>query len=147
MPSSIWNLANAQLRDLVSYEPGKPVEDVARELGLKPSDIIKLASNENPLGPSPKALAAMREALERVHFYPDGGGFYLREAIAAQFGFQRENVILGNGSNEVIEFIGHAFLRPGDEVNYRAPCLCRVRTDGGALRRARDRGAGPGVSP
>ncbi|HEX4085530.1 MAG TPA: histidinol-phosphate transaminase [Chthoniobacteraceae bacterium] len=116
MPSSIWNLANPQLRDLVSYEPGKPVEDVARELGLKPSDIIKLASNENPLGPSPKALVAMREALERVHFYPDGGGFYLREAIAEQFGFQRENVILGNGSNEIIEFIGHAFLRSGDEV-------------------------------
>jgi len=116
MSSSIWNLANSQLRGLISYEPGKPVEDVARELGLKPSDIIKLASNENPLGPSPKALAAMHEALERVHFYPDGGGFYLREAIAAQFGFQRENVILGNGSNEIIEFVGHAFLRPGDEV-------------------------------
>jgi len=116
MSSSIWNLANPQLRHLVSYEPGKPVEDVARELGLKPSDIIKLASNENPLGPSPKALAAMHDAVERAHFYPDGGGFYLREAIAAQFGFQRENVILGNGSNEVIEFIGHAFLRSGDEV-------------------------------
>jgi histidinol-phosphate aminotransferase len=116
MSSSIWNLANPQLRDLVSYEPGKPVEDVARELGLDPADIIKLASNENPLGPSPKALAAMHEALDRVHFYPDGGGFHLREAIAAQFGFERENVILGNGSNEIIEFIGHAFLRPGDEV-------------------------------
>ena len=116
MSSSIWNLANPQLRDFVSYEPGKPVEDVARELGLAPSDIIKLASNENPLGPSPKALVAMHEAVERAHFYPDGGGFYLREAIAEQFGFQRENVILGNGSNEIIEFIGHAFLRPGDEV-------------------------------
>jgi histidinol-phosphate aminotransferase len=116
MSSAIWNLANPQLRDLISYEPGKPVEDVARELGLRPSEIIKLASNENPLGPSPKALAAMHEALERVHFYPDGGGYYLREAIAEQFGFQLENVILGNGSNEVIEFIGHAFLRPGDEV-------------------------------
>ena len=63
-----------------------------------------------------RVLAAMHEALERVHFYPDGGGYYLREAIAEQFGFQLENVILGNGSNEVIEFIGHAFLRPGDEV-------------------------------
>jgi len=116
MSSSIWNLANSQLRDLVSYEPGKPIEDVARELGLAPADIIKLASNENPLGPSPKALAAMHEAVERAHFYPDGGGFYLREAIAEQFGLSRENVILGNGSNEIIEFIGHAFLRPGDEV-------------------------------
>src|SRR5664279_2676131 len=113
---SIWNYANPQLRDLVSYEPGKPIEDVARELGLKPSEIIKLASNENPLGPSPKALAAMRETLDRAHFYPDGGGWALRNAIAGRLGLARENVILGNGSNEIIEFIGHAFLRPGDEV-------------------------------
>ena len=113
---SIWNYANPQLRDLVSYEPGKPVEDVARELGLKPSDIIKLASNENPLGPSPKALDAMRLALERSHFYPDGGGYYLREAIAERNGFGIENVILGCGSNEIIEFVGHGFLKPDDEV-------------------------------
>ena len=113
---SIWNYANPQLRDLVSYEPGKPVEDVARELGLKPSEIIKLASNENPLGPSPKALAAMRLALERAHFYPDGGGYYLRKAIAERNGFGIENVILGCGSNEIIEFVGHGFLKPDDEV-------------------------------
>ncbi len=113
---SIWDYANEQLRDLVTYEPGKPIEDVARELGLKPADIVKLASNENPLGPSPKALAAMRDALEHVHFYPDGGGYYLREAIAEKFGLERENVMLGNGSNEIIEFVGHAFLKPGDEV-------------------------------
>jgi len=114
--SDIWNLAHPWLRELVSYEPGKPIEDVARELGLAPSQIIKLASNENPLGPSPKALDAMREMLERAHFYPDGGGFYLREAIAEKFGMERGNVILGCGSNEIIEFIGHAFLRPGDEI-------------------------------
>jgi histidinol-phosphate aminotransferase len=113
---SIWNQAHPWLRDLVAYEPGKPIEDVARELGLEPSQIIKLASNENPLGPSPKALAAMRKELERAHFYPDGGGFYLREAIAEKFGLKRENVILGCGSNEIIEFIGHAFLRPDDEI-------------------------------
>jgi histidinol-phosphate aminotransferase len=113
---SIWTLAQPWLRDLISYEPGKPIEDVARELGLEPYQIIKLASNENPLGPSPKALVAMREALERSHFYPDGGGYYLREAIAAKFDLKRENVILGCGSNEVIELIGHAFLRPGDEI-------------------------------
>jgi histidinol-phosphate aminotransferase len=113
---SLWNTAHPWLRDLVSYEPGKPVEDVARELGLQPHEIIKLASNENPLGPSPKALAAMREALERSHFYPDGGAYYLREAIAQKFGFARSNVILGCGSNEIIEFIGKAFLNPGDEI-------------------------------
>jgi histidinol-phosphate aminotransferase len=113
---SLWQQANPQLRELISYEPGKPVEDLARELGIQPGDIIKLASNENPLGPSPKALAAMRDALERAHFYPDGGGYYLREAIAAKCGLKRENVILGCGSNEIIEFLGHAFLKPGDEV-------------------------------
>jgi histidinol-phosphate aminotransferase len=102
--------------DLVAYEPGKPVEELAREMGLDPSQIVKLASNENPLGPSPLALAAMRDALDRSHFYPDGGGWALRGAIAEQLGLARGNVILGNGSNEIIEFIGHAFLRPGDEV-------------------------------
>ena len=85
--NDLWTLAHPWLRDLVSYEPGKPIEDVARELGFKPSEIIKLASNENPLGPSPKALVAMREACERAHFYPDGGGYYLREAIAALIDF------------------------------------------------------------
>ena len=82
MPSDIWSLAQPWLRDLVAYEPGKPIEDVARELGLEPEQIVKLASNENPLGPSPKALAAMQKALLQAHFYPDGGGYYLREAIA-----------------------------------------------------------------
>ena len=116
MSSSLWQQANPQLRDLVSYEPGKPVEDLARELGVPPAEIIKLASNENPLGPSPKALEAMRAALLRANFYPDGGGYYLREAIAAKFQLRRENIILGNGSNEIIEFLGHAFLKPGDEI-------------------------------
>lgn len=114
--SSLWDSANPQLKDLVSYEPGKPIEEVARELGLEPSSIVKLASNENPLGPSPKAKAAMAAALEQAHIYPDGGGYRLRLAIAEKFGFGLKNVVLGNGSNEIIEFIGHAFLQPGDEV-------------------------------
>lgn len=113
---SLWETANPALRDLVSYEPGKPVEDLARELGIAPAEIIKLASNENPLGPSPKALQAMRVAIERAHFYPDGGGYYLRTAIAERLGVARENIILGNGSNEIIEFLGHAFLSPGDDI-------------------------------
>jgi histidinol-phosphate aminotransferase len=104
------------IRNLVAYEPGKPVEELAREMGLELSRIVKLASNENPLGPSPKALAAMRDALGRSHFYPDGGGWALRGALAEKFGLARDNIILGNGSNEIIEFIGHAFLNPGDEV-------------------------------
>jgi histidinol-phosphate aminotransferase len=112
----MWKYANPQLRNLQPYEPGKPVEDLARELGLEPGKIIKLASNENPLGPSPAARRAMIETLERSHFYPDGGGYYLREAIAEDLGLSMANVILGNGSNEIIEFLGHAYLQPGDEV-------------------------------
>ncbi len=112
----MWKYANQQLRDLVAYEPGKPVEDLARELGMDPEKIIKLASNENPLGPSPKARQAMIETIERAHFYPDGGGYYLREAIAEKVGVSMAHVILGNGSNEIIEFLGHAYLQPGDEV-------------------------------
>lgn len=116
MVSDVWSLAHPWLRELQSYEPGKPIEDVAREHGLQPEQIIKLASNENPLGPSPKAVAAMRAALDQAQLYPDGGGFYLREAIAKRLGFTRAEVILGSGSNEILEFIGHAFLKPGDEI-------------------------------
>jgi histidinol-phosphate aminotransferase len=112
----IWKLANPQLRDLAVYEPGKPIEETASKLGVHPDSIIKLASNENALGPSPKAIEAMRAALENAQLYPDGGSFYLREALAARLGFTPENIILGNGSNEVIEFLGHAFLHRGDDV-------------------------------
>lgn len=114
--TSIWDLANPQLRDLAVYEPGKPIEETAREFGIDPAEIVKLASNENPLGASPKAIQAMRAAMENAHLYPDGSGFHLCNAIAAKLGLQPENVILGNGSNEIIEFLGHAFLNPGDDV-------------------------------
>src|SRR5947209_18026386 len=113
---SIWELANPQLRDLAVYEPGKPIEQTARELDCDPGAIIKLASNENPLGPSAKAIEAMRAGLENAHLYPHGASSYLREAIAARLGVSPENVILGNGSNEVIEFLGHAFLDRTDDV-------------------------------
>src|SRR5207237_8339504 len=112
----IWDRANSQLRDLAVYEPGKPIEETAREIGTNPGEIIKLASNENSLGPSPNAVTAMRAAIESAQLYPDGSGGYLREAIAERLGLGSENVILGNGSNEVIEFIAHAFLNRGDEV-------------------------------
>ena len=113
---SLWDQANPQLRDLVVYEPGKPIEETAREFQIDPREIIKLASNENPLGPSPCALAAMRAALESAQLYPDGGGFYLRNALARKLGVTPANIILGNGSNEIIEFAGHAFLGSGDDV-------------------------------
>jgi histidinol-phosphate aminotransferase len=114
--TSIWDLANPQLRDLAVYEPGKPIEETGRELGIDPAEIVKLASNENPLGPSPRAVRAMRAAISNAHLYPDGSGFYLCRAIATKLGLKPENVILGNGSNEIIEFLGHAFLNPGDDV-------------------------------
>ena len=113
---SIWDLANPHLRDLALYEPGKPIEETARESGLHPDQIIKLASNENPLGPSPGVQAAMRDALAGAHLYPDGGGFYLRAALAEKLQLESANLILGNGSNEIIEFIGHAFLGPEVEM-------------------------------
>lgn len=114
--SSIIKEAHPWLEDLVVYDPGKPIEETAREQGLDPSDIIKLASNENPLGPSPKAVEAMKAEAEKVHIYPDGGGYRLRTAIAEKFAFERENVVISNGSNEIIELVGHGFLNPGDNV-------------------------------
>ena len=114
--NSIWDVANPQLRDLAVYQPGKPIEETAREFGTSASEIIKLASNENPLGPSPKALQAMHAAVECTHLYPDGGGYYVTRALSEKLGVPPDHIILGNGSNEVIEFIGHAFLRPGAEI-------------------------------
>ena len=105
------------------YEPGKPIEEVARELGLNPDGIIKLASNENPFGPSPKALAAAQHALAHGELYPDGGCFALRQKLAAVRGLNADQFIIGNGSNEVIELIGHALLGPGDEVVMAAPAF------------------------
>ena len=108
----IQGSANQFVCDLVAYEPGKPIEETARELGLQPDQIIKLASNENPLGPSPKAKEAMRAAIEEGHLYPDGGGWKLRNAIAEKHGVRMENGVLGNGSNEIIELLCHSFLNP-----------------------------------
>src|SRR5947199_1712014 len=113
---SIWDRANPQLRDLAVYQPGKPIEETARELGCEPSEIIKLASNENPLGPSPKAIKAMYDAIENAHLYPDGGAFYLRNAIAKKLNVTPDHIILGNGSNEIIELLAHAFLERGDAI-------------------------------
>src|SRR5437016_6513594 len=87
------SLANQYVCDVPIYEPGRPIEEVARELGLKPSGIIKLASNENALGPSPKAIAAMRKALATAHLYPDCGGFYLRQALAQKLGVEMDNIV------------------------------------------------------
>ncbi len=113
---NIAQLAKPSVLQQPVYEPGKPIEDVARELGLDPATIIKLASNENPFGASPKAVAAAQHALTQAELYPDGGCVRLREKLASQYGLRPEQFVVGNGSNELIELLGHAFLGAGDEV-------------------------------
>src|SRR5882724_8457362 len=104
------------LKTLPVYQPGRPIEEVARELGLPAETIIKVASNENPFGPSPLAVAAMQKAIMGVNLYPDGNAFYLKQKLAAKLGVEPANLILGNGSNEIIEFVAHALLAPGDDI-------------------------------
>jgi histidinol-phosphate aminotransferase len=117
------SLVKPAVRTQPVYEPGKPIEYVARELGLDPAGIIKLASNENPFGPSPRALAAAKQALEHGELYPDGGCFELRQKLAARHGLAADQFVVGNGSNEIIELLGHAFIGPGDEVVMGAPAF------------------------
>jgi len=114
---------NPQLDQLPVYQPGRPIEEIARLYGLAPNAIVKLASNENPLGPSPRALEALRAAVESVHLYPDGHAFALRERLAAKLGVSTEQIVLGNGSNEVLELVGHAWLRPGVDVVVSRYCF------------------------
>jgi histidinol-phosphate aminotransferase len=102
------------IRQLTPYPPGKPVDELEREYGITGS--IKLASNENPLGPSRRAVEAIRGALAGVHRYPDGGAFHLTRRLAERLGVHPEQIIVGNGSNELIELIVRAFMRPGDEA-------------------------------
>jgi histidinol-phosphate aminotransferase len=114
--ASYADLANRPVLSQPTYEAGRPIEVVAREFGLDPASVIKLASNENPLGPSPLGLAAARRALEVAHLYPDGGCTFLREKLAVHWGLTPGHFIVGNGSNEVMILLAQAFLRPGDEV-------------------------------
>jgi histidinol-phosphate aminotransferase len=114
---------NPSLGNVPVYQPGRPIEEVARELGLPASDIIKLASNENPLGPSAAALAAMQRVITALHLYPDGNAFYLKERLAAKLGLTPTNLILGNGSNEIIQFVGHAMMEPGTDVVMSQYCF------------------------
>jgi histidinol-phosphate aminotransferase len=104
-------LAVPGVQKLTPYLPGKPISDLQRELGI--DHVVKLASNENPLGPSPKALTAIKAALEELHLYPDGSGFALKTALAEKFGLDRNGITLGNGSNDVLELIARAFLGDG----------------------------------
>ena len=110
------DLANPSVLKQPIYEPGKPIDLVAREFGVDPATTIKLASNENPLGASPKALEAVKTFLDQSYLYPDGGCYLLRQKLSEKTGLAPEQFVFGNGSNEVIELVGHAFLQEGDEV-------------------------------
>ncbi len=113
MPSTVnyQSLALVGVQALSPYQPGKPIEELERELGI--TNILKLASNENPLGTSPKALAALTRPLTTLELYPDGSGYLLKEAIANKLGLQVKQITLGNGSNDVLELIARAFLAQG----------------------------------
>jgi len=107
------------IKAIEPYVPGKPVEELERELGVKGA--IKLASNENPIGPSPLALRAIREGLDDINRYPDGGCYHLRDALSRRLGVDRGCLIFGNGSNEIIELAVRTFLMPGDETIMAQP--------------------------
>lgn len=104
------------IKDLIPYKPGKPTEELERELGIKGS--VKLASNENPLGPSSLAVSAIKNNIQNINRYPDGDCFYLKHKIAEKLGVKSENIIVGNGSNEVIEVVARTYLAPEDEAIY-----------------------------
>ena len=112
------DLAPSYVRAIAPYQPGKPISELERELGI--TGIVKLASNENPLGASPAAVAAMQEAIKSIALYPDGNGFELKDALVKRYGVTHANVTLGNGSNDLLELAARAFLQPGDKVVYSA---------------------------
>jgi histidinol-phosphate aminotransferase len=113
----------ANVLKMTPYTPGKPIDEVKRELGL--TRVVKLASNENPLGPGAKALAAVEAAARSMHLYPDAGGYDLKQAIAGKFGVSDSMVMLGNGSDELIHLLGLVFLVEGDNVVIGAPSFVR----------------------
>jgi histidinol-phosphate aminotransferase len=116
MSMDICDLAPAHIREIAPYQPGKPISELARELGLDPAGIIKLASNENPLGVSPRAQQAIAQVVADLARYPDGNGFELKQALARRYGVDETRIVLGNGSNDVLELAARVFLGPGREA-------------------------------
>ena len=112
-------LTHKGVEKLIPYPPGKPIEELERELGITGS--IKLASNENPIGSSPLAIQAIKDNLNTIHRYPDGSGYYLKKKLGKKFGVPIEQIILGNGSNEIIEFIIRTFLSTSEDVIQAIP--------------------------
>ena len=122
-PISLADLAPENVRHIAPYVPGKPIGETARELGIPEDRILKMASNESPLGPSPRAVEAIRGALETLHYYPDGSGFELKRKLAPRLGLDPANFVLGNGSNDVLELVALAFLGPGRAAVFSQHCF------------------------
>lgn len=116
--NSPCDLAPSYISSIAPYQPGKPISELAREMGIEESSIVKLASNENPLGISPKAYEAIQDALEEISRYPDGNSFALRDAVCRKFQLQPEQLVFGNGSNDILELAARAFLVPDSEAVY-----------------------------
>ena len=116
MSVDFLQLAVPGVQGLSPYQPGKPIDELARELGLNESDIVKLASNENPMGPSDAVKAAMTEAMVEMTRYPDGAGFALKAELSARLGVAPAQLTLGNGSSDILDFVVRAFVNDGDEV-------------------------------
>jgi histidinol-phosphate aminotransferase len=116
--TTCFGLAPAHVRAIAPYQPGKPISELARELELNEADVVKLASNENPLGPSQLALAAAQDALHDVALYPDGAGFALKAKLSAKLGVTADQIVLGNGSNDVLDMAARAFLTAGTSSVY-----------------------------
>src|ERR1700704_4723022 len=114
----ICDLAPGYIRGIAPYQPGKPISELAREMGLEEAGIIKLASNENPSGVSPLAQRAIERAIAGLARYPDGNGFELKQALARRFGVAPSQIVLGNGSNDVLELAARAFLTPELDAVY-----------------------------
>jgi histidinol-phosphate aminotransferase len=111
---------NPDVAALNPYEPGRPIEEVAREMGLNVNEIVKLASNESAIGTSPKAIAALQAALPESYRYPDGGAWHLRNKLAVRYSVTRDQIAVGNGSNEILELVGHCFMTPGTSAVFSA---------------------------
>jgi histidinol-phosphate aminotransferase len=111
------------IQQLMPYQPGKPIEELSRELDIPIDDIVKLASNENPLGISPKAAHAIRCCIKRVNRYPDGSCFYIKKKLSAKLGVKESNLIIGNGSDEIIDIISKAFLYEREQAVITEPCF------------------------
>lgn len=114
----LCELAPEYIRAIQPYQPGKPISELVRELSLEKYGVIKLASNENPLGTSPLAMEAMTRALQEIARYPDGSGFELKNTLAKRYGVNVDQIVLGNGSNDVLELAARIFLKPGASAVY-----------------------------